>query len=72
VRILSVQLRWLYDEADIVKRRDTLSNLGFDTSKIDEEQIKALSVGCTDAQFVELTIAGEQDMRVITAVTADE
>jgi hypothetical protein len=72
MRILSVQLRWLYDDEQIVKRRETLSNLGFDTSKIDEEQIKALSLGCTDAQFVELTIAGEQDMRVITSVTTDE
>lgn len=81
MRILSVRLQYLYSEPaeegattqpPIEKRRDTLSNLGFDVTKIDDDQLKSYPVlGMTDAQFVELTIAGEKDMAVVATCVID-
>ena len=73
MRILSVQLSYIYsDEYTTTHRREALSGLGFDVSKVEESGMMSLAIGCTDAQFVELTIAGERDMKVIASVTVDD
>ena len=78
IRILSVRLSYVYKKAEdgeqspAEKRRDRLSNLGFDTAKIDDDLMCSYPVlGMTDAQFVELTIAGETDMSVLASVIID-
>jgi hypothetical protein len=77
MRILSVQLRWLYasNEGDegytVKKRRDALSNLGFDVTKITDDAMQSPNIGMTDAQFVELSIAGEPEMQITATVIVD-
>ncbi len=84
MRILTVRLDYIYDnstmevdEAAVVqkaaeKRRDTLSNIGFDTRLMNDEQIRSYPMlGMTDEQFVELTIAGEKNMEVIAVNVLD-
>lgn len=81
LRILSVRLNYLYDDragddtkqSPIEKRRDTLSNIGFDVSKMDDDQMMSYPViGMTDAQFVELRIAGEKDMDILASCVVNE
>lgn len=81
MRILSVRLEYIYDNRDeenataqkpVEKRRDLLSNLGFDTSKIPDENLSSYPVlGMTDTQFVELSIAGEKNMEIIASNVLD-
>jgi hypothetical protein len=77
MRIISVRLDYIYDnstvdeedptkQSNIEARRDRLSNLGFDVSKMDNGQLQSYPVlGMTDSQFIELTIAGEKNMEII-------
>lgn len=81
MRILSVRLDYVYDskhdgdevtQRPVEARRDRLSSLGFDVSKMDDSQMSSYPVlGMTDAQFIELTIAGEKNMEIMASVTVD-
>lgn len=78
MRILSVRLSYAYSDGDksieqvTNDRRERLSKLGFDTSSLsDDEMRNAPSFGMNDEQFVELSIAGENDMKINASVTVD-
>jgi hypothetical protein len=82
MRILTVRLQYVYNshseedpaaQKPVEKRRDRLSNLGFDVHKLDDDQLQSYPViGMTDAQFVELSIAGEREMEILaTCITED-
>ncbi len=76
MRILTVRLAWLYDnEANplvpaATKRRDRLSDLGFDVPKIEDvEMQQGFNIGMTDEQFVNLSMTGEEkDMSIVASV----
>lgn len=78
MRILSVRLPYLYShnedtiEQTIEKRRNRLSNLGFDTSQLDNDELRSgVSLGMTDEQFVNLSIEGEAEMKITASVMVD-
>ena len=73
MRILTVRLNWIYSSGDekameLQKRRDALSNLGMDVTKIsDDEMSSGTILGMSDTQFIELSIGGEKDMSIIAS-----
>lgn len=80
LRLLTVKLAWAYAEFQedataqppAEARRDRLGNLGFDVTKMkDEDLIQAPCIGMTDTQFVELSIAGEKEMQIIASCIID-
>ncbi len=83
MRILTVRLDYIYDNSTATeedtshqpaaeKRRDSLSNIGFDTRLMNDEQIRSYPIlGMTDEQFVELVIAGEKNMEVMAVNVLD-
>lgn len=80
MRILTVQFRWLYksDDTDepgsysVTKRREALSNIGIDVTKIDDDQMQAPCIGMNDTQFVEMSIVGDPEMKIIAVAVIDD
>lgn len=80
MRIITVRLDYQYDrpaeegaQPVAEKRRDRLSNLGFDVTHMDDEGIRSYPIlGMTDAQFVELTLAGEENMKIMASCVVDD
>ncbi len=78
MRILTVQFRWLYntdqdpENYTVAKRREELSKIGIDVTKIDDDSMQAPCIGMNDTQFVEMSIAGDPEMKIIAVSMIDD
>ncbi len=78
MRILTVQFRWLYntdtdpENYTVAKRREALSNIGIDVTKIDDSSMQAPCIGMNDTQFVEMSIVGDPEMKIVAVSVVEQ